>query len=215
VEPGSDAVAPRRSGAETRGAIQQVALQLFTTQGYEATAMRQIAEALGIRKASLYYHFAGKEEIVRSLLDQRGDEAEQLLAWVADQPQDEGLPKRAVLRWVASFSTGKLYGIRFLAANPLLIRSLDPSSDDRIGTALSSLVDALTPTLVDPTPERVLRLRVALLSINAAVAASQHGGFTDEQVLSTARSTASVLMDSLARDQDDPGSRPIEDRRAS
>lgn len=33
--------------------------------------MRQVAEALDIKKASLYYHFAGKEDILRSLFDQR------------------------------------------------------------------------------------------------------------------------------------------------
>src|SRR5436305_2496711 len=94
----------RRSGPDTRAAILRVALRLFTAQGYEATSMRQIAEILGIKKPSLYYHFAGKEDIVRSLLDQRSSEAEKLLDWITTQPQEVELVKTAVLRWVDSFS---------------------------------------------------------------------------------------------------------------
>jgi AcrR family transcriptional regulator len=43
---------------------------LFTSKGYAATSTREIAEAVGIRQASLYYYFAGKGEIVTELLAQ-------------------------------------------------------------------------------------------------------------------------------------------------
>ena len=52
----------------TKQEILEVALDLFSTQGYEATSVLQIAEAVGIRKASLYSHFAGKQEILDSLM---------------------------------------------------------------------------------------------------------------------------------------------------
>src|SRR3954471_3378910 len=94
----------RRQGGETRAEIQRVARELFTGKGYEATSMREIADALNIKKASLYYHFAGKEDILRSLFQQRGTEAENLLEWIAQQPQHPDLLRQAVLRWVESFS---------------------------------------------------------------------------------------------------------------
>ena len=53
----------------TRQEILEVALSLFSTQGYEATSVSQIAEAVGIRKASLYSHFASKQEILDSLVE--------------------------------------------------------------------------------------------------------------------------------------------------
>lgn len=52
----------------TKQEILEVSLDLFSTQGYEATSVSQIAEAVGIRKASLYSHFASKQEILNSLL---------------------------------------------------------------------------------------------------------------------------------------------------
>ena len=52
----------------TKQEILNVALNLFSTQGYEATSVSQIAEAVGIRKASLYSHFASKQAILDALL---------------------------------------------------------------------------------------------------------------------------------------------------
>jgi AcrR family transcriptional regulator len=44
-----------------------IALDLFSTQGYDKTSMREIAERLGFSKAAIYYHFAGKEDILMAL----------------------------------------------------------------------------------------------------------------------------------------------------
>lgn len=52
----------------TKQVILAAALDLFSTQGFEATSMQQIAEAVGIRKPSLYSHFAGKQEILDELV---------------------------------------------------------------------------------------------------------------------------------------------------
>lgn len=51
----------------TRARILWIALDLFTTQGYDKTSMRQIAERLGFSKAAIYYHFASKEDILMAL----------------------------------------------------------------------------------------------------------------------------------------------------
>jgi AcrR family transcriptional regulator len=184
----------RRSGPETRAAIQQVATDLFTTKGYEVTTMREIADVLGIKKASLYYHFAGKDELLRSLFEQRGNEARDLLEWVAGQPQEPGLIETTVLRWVDSFSGDKLRGIRFMSANPLLARSTAASAGDRIGSTLSAIVDALAPLLPNHTPVAELQLRMALLSINAAVNAAAGTDFTDDQIIAAARQHALTVL---------------------
>ena len=57
-------------GERTRRAILEAAKNLFLSQGYTATSMRQIAQAVGVTPAALYNHFSGKEEIFTSLLQQ-------------------------------------------------------------------------------------------------------------------------------------------------
>jgi AcrR family transcriptional regulator len=47
-----------------RGEILHAALRAFRDQGYHATTLDDIAEALGVRKAGLYYYFPDKESIL-------------------------------------------------------------------------------------------------------------------------------------------------------
>ena len=56
--------------AKTRDEILKVALDLFSVNGYEATSIShsQIADAVGIRKASLYSHFSSKQEILDNVV---------------------------------------------------------------------------------------------------------------------------------------------------
>ena len=54
----------------TKQEILNTALELFSVQGYEATSISQIADAVGIRKASIYSHFASKQDILESLMTQ-------------------------------------------------------------------------------------------------------------------------------------------------
>jgi AcrR family transcriptional regulator len=57
-------------GDRTRHKILAVAKVLFLSQGYTATSMRQIAQAVGITPAAIYNHFSGKEEIFNFLVEE-------------------------------------------------------------------------------------------------------------------------------------------------
>jgi len=54
--------------ASPREQILDAAAALFAERGFAATTTRLIAERVGIRQASLYYHFAGKDELLIELL---------------------------------------------------------------------------------------------------------------------------------------------------
>jgi AcrR family transcriptional regulator len=51
-----------------RDEILGAAAALFAERGFAATTTRMIAERVGVRQASLYYHFAGKDELLIELL---------------------------------------------------------------------------------------------------------------------------------------------------
>lgn len=188
---------PSRRGTETRRRTREVALELFTRQGYEATSLREIADVLGINKASLYYHFASKEAILQSLVDERGTEAADLLAWLRAQPRGPELLERTVLRWVDTFSAEKLAGIRFTTANPLVVRGL--AGSDGIGATLEAIADELV-ALVPESDDRarhdqeVVIVRMAITSINAAVQAAAGVDVPDAAVVVAARRAAQALV---------------------
>lgn len=53
---------------ETKERILEAALELFAQSGYLGTSMSDIAKQLGITKAALYKHYAGKQEILDSIV---------------------------------------------------------------------------------------------------------------------------------------------------
>jgi AcrR family transcriptional regulator len=53
-----------RKKARTRDAIQSQALRLFRDQGYEATAVSQIAEAAEVSESTFFRYFPTKEDVV-------------------------------------------------------------------------------------------------------------------------------------------------------
>ncbi len=59
---------PSDPGTSAREQILDAAGALFVERGIAGTSTRMIAERVGIRQASLYYHFATKEEILAELL---------------------------------------------------------------------------------------------------------------------------------------------------
>ena len=48
--------------------IARAASRLFAGRGYDATSVREIVEAAGVTKPTLYYHFGSKEGLARALL---------------------------------------------------------------------------------------------------------------------------------------------------
>ncbi|MFL6123393.1 TetR/AcrR family transcriptional regulator [Actinophytocola sp.] len=54
---------------DTRETIRAVALELFSTKGFEQTSLREIAERVGLTKASLYYHYSSKQALLLAVVE--------------------------------------------------------------------------------------------------------------------------------------------------
>lgn len=55
-------------GSKTKDKILKVALNLFSTKGYKATTVRDIAGAMGVKQSALYNHVKNKDEILETLV---------------------------------------------------------------------------------------------------------------------------------------------------
>ena len=75
----------RRPGKTAREEILDAAAELFTNLGYASTSTRRIADAVGVRQASLYHHFATKDDILDALLAGTVDEPLRLAAELLDE----------------------------------------------------------------------------------------------------------------------------------
>ncbi|MEW2415709.1 helix-turn-helix domain-containing protein [Streptomyces sp. NPDC046866] len=66
--PRADQVRPH-SGRPPREELLCAAAELFTVRGYAATTTRTVAERAGMRQATMYHYFGGKEELLAELLE--------------------------------------------------------------------------------------------------------------------------------------------------
>ncbi|HEY3771594.1 MAG TPA: TetR/AcrR family transcriptional regulator [Solirubrobacteraceae bacterium] len=80
---------PEDETVSTRERILDIALELFTEQGYDKTSIRDIAERLGFTKAALYYHFKSKADILLELHLRLHALGEQLLTALEALPDGE------------------------------------------------------------------------------------------------------------------------------
>jgi AcrR family transcriptional regulator len=48
-------------GAERREQIIQTATDVFATEGFEGTALKRVAELVGVKEATLFHYFRGKQ----------------------------------------------------------------------------------------------------------------------------------------------------------
>jgi AcrR family transcriptional regulator len=54
-----------------RGEIKKVALSIFAQKGYHGSRMQEIADAVGVSKAAMYFHFKSKDELFLEVLKEQ------------------------------------------------------------------------------------------------------------------------------------------------
>ena len=86
AEPTGSTGLPDPSTKDTRERILDVALELFTEQGFDGTSLREIAEQLGVTKAAIYYHFESKDDILLALHLRLHEFGKDALAQLGDGP---------------------------------------------------------------------------------------------------------------------------------
>jgi AcrR family transcriptional regulator len=154
---------------DTRQRIQQVALELFAEQGYEATSLREIAERLGVTKAALYYHFKSKEDIVASFTGDYFTQLDELVEWAREQPRTTAAAQEVLDRYIGIVMEGREV-FRFMERNQAMLHKTDESGKHhrlaQFRPRMNALVEALTG------PDAPVRSRVRATAALIAVSTS-------------------------------------------
>jgi AcrR family transcriptional regulator len=112
----------------SREAILESAAQVIRQKGFHGASMADIAEAVPLKKASLYHHFSSKQDILLELLDRALVMVTGRMALVMSQdlPADEKL-RLAMRSYLTTLSEqGDLVSVLLLEH-----RSLDPEYNSR------------------------------------------------------------------------------------
>ena len=153
---------PRLPRDERRAQLLGAAQEIFTSQGYHAALMDDIAERAGVSKPVLYQHFPSKLELYLALLDEHVDDlvrkVQAALASTTDNRERVHASIAAYFDFVDS--EGEAYRLVFESD----LRN-DPAVGERVERALEACVTAIAETIAADTgspPDEARLMSVAL-----------------------------------------------------
>lgn len=155
--------------AVTRDRILSVARDLFAEQGFAGTSVRDIAAALGVTKAALYYHFTSKDEILDAMMTPTFERFETFARTAPGRFDDD---PRQVLTDLADLIAETASAFAPFANDPSVLHhsARTRGMKDRFEEVVDTLAAAV------PGPYAVLRVRCALGAVQGAVFATLRPG---------------------------------------
>ncbi len=144
---------PYAKGAERREQIVRTATDVFATEGFEGTALKRVAELVGVKEATLFHYFTGKQELLTAVLAERDRRSREV-----GGTGDVGLPSLAVVAERNRREPGltTLYAVASATAN-------DPGHDSHsyFQDRYAQLVEELSQDIVRRQDAGTVRTDVA------------------------------------------------------
>jgi AcrR family transcriptional regulator len=168
----------------TRALILQTAQRLFEERGYDATSLREIAEAVGMTKAAVYYHYPAKEhllvELTRPMLDAMSDMVTRL------RDAGAGGDPRAALESYLDLFVEHLPFVHLLSRDPATQNHPD------VGQRIRTLAEAVQRLITgaEASDERIVRTACAMGVIHAVVTMTQEQASSSREVILAAALSA-------------------------
>lgn len=172
-----------------RTEIIRAAVRVFAERGYFAARMREVAERAGVADGTLYLYFAGKEDLLVSILEEYAEEFLVRARRDADRHSDPGDKLRAVVeRHLASFESDRDLAFVFQIELRHTRRFLRRVAKGKVAAYLKLLLDIVTEGVergafrADIPPDLVARAIFGALdeTVTAWVLAARPGRLTSQ-----------------------------------
>jgi AcrR family transcriptional regulator len=176
--------------AQTRVALLDAARTLFGERGYLNTKITDITAAAGRSTGSFYEHFADKDELLRALMADIEDSADERLAAV-EHPREHDLTDRAQLRAHLGIAWGVMRQHRAIQVAMFQSMIADDPASGRVWRELTGQTGMLREHLewlrerghaLPGEPELIAAAMGALLAM-VSYALPPGGAYADDQVV--------------------------------
>ncbi|MFL6077497.1 MAG: TetR family transcriptional regulator [Mycobacteriales bacterium] len=159
--------------APTRDRILTVAADLFSRHGYAATPLSDIAAALGITKAALYYHYRSKDEILDAIMA----EAVAALGVLAERARAGTASPEELLAGLIDMATRSGTMVAAFANDPSIRTVIEERATQH---DIHGKLNAVLAALAGPEPDAASAIRAraayAVAKETTAALLLEHGG---------------------------------------
>ncbi|MCB9896466.1 MAG: TetR/AcrR family transcriptional regulator [Planctomycetes bacterium] len=170
--------------SDTKDRLLQTAARLFHEQGYHATGVATILREAGVNSGSLYHHFAGKEALLRGVLDWYLDQLRPVITGPVEAAESDPLERIFVLlgNYRAMLeSTGCVLGCPIgnlaleVSADHPAVRPLIDANFAQWRAVVASWIDQARDRLLDDVDAEALALFVLTTMEGAIMLARARG----------------------------------------
>ncbi|WP_350281408.1 helix-turn-helix domain-containing protein [Kribbella sp. HUAS MG21] len=179
------------SSRDTKTEIHRAAVQLFSTQGYEKTSLREIAEQVGITKASLYYHYSSKQQLLRAIVGTFLDDVFAVLRQVDDLPWSPETERELLGAYVDVVIEHRSTGPTLMRDIAAVLAAFGDDLDKLIAQSRRFQVWLAGP---DPTPADRLRAAAAVEVVGAAMSAEIDPESSPDEIRAVLLDAASAIL---------------------
>ncbi|TCO34530.1 TetR family transcriptional regulator [Kribbella steppae] len=182
---------PRERVRDTKTEIHRAAVELFSSQGYEKTSLREIAEQVGITKASLYYHYSSKQDLLRAIVGTFLDDISRVLSQVDELPWSPETERELLGAYVDVVIEHRSTGPTLLRDIAAVLAAFGDDLDRLIAQSRRFQLWLAGP---DPSPADRLRAAAAVETVGAAISVELDLGVTDAEIRAVLLDAATAIL---------------------
>ncbi|MFC9893031.1 TetR/AcrR family transcriptional regulator [Nocardia sp. NPDC127579] len=168
------------AGRSTKLAIRDAAVELFGSKGFEQTSLREVADAVGITKASLYYHYPSKLDLLVAIIDPIVAHMRDVAADIETVPHTPEGVRTVLTNYIRGILAHRDVGAMCVRDTVAIVNAMADRNPD-----LFQFSRALGDWLAGPNPsaEAKLRASAALQVLEVALFSGELAPDADEELI--------------------------------